>query len=240
MAAKKHRILGIGAHPDDMDFTASGTIAKFVKDGADAYYVLCTDGSRGSEDPKMTHEKLAAMRREEQLAAGKVLGLKDIFFLDHPDTQLQADLLLKEQLVRIIRTVRPTIVITMNPTFYYSTQLSPEGTHFINHTDHRAAALAAMDAVFPMARDRLTFPEHEEEGLKPHKVSELWFTAFDRKEYVVDITETIEQKVNALACHKSQFNDFPGVKTRITRRAIEFAKEEEFQFAENFIRLIMP
>ncbi len=237
---KKQIVLGIGAHPDDMDFTASGTIAKFVKEGADAYYVLCTDGSRGSEDPKMTHEKLAAIRRKEQSAAAKILGLKYIFFLNHPDTQLIADLVLKEKLVRIIRTVRPTIVITMNPTFYFSTQLSPEGTHFINHTDHREAALAAMDAVFPLARDRLTFPEHEQEGLIPHKVGEIWFTAFDKKEYVVDVTETIEQKIRALACHKSQFNDFPGVKKRITKRAIEFAKEEEFAFAENFIRLIMP
>lgn len=240
MTHQKQIILGVGAHPDDMDFTSSGTIAKCVKDGGEAYYVLCTDGSRGSDDPKMTHERLAKTRHDEQLAAAKVLGLTDVFFLDHPDTQLMADLVLKEELVRIIRTVRPTIVITMNPTFYFSTQLSPEGTHFINHTDHRAAALATLDAVFPLSRDRLTFPQHEKEGLKPHKVTELWFTAFDQKEFVVDVTETIEQKIKALACHESQFNDFPGVKKRITKRAIEFAKDEEFEFAENFIRLIMP
>src|SRR3989338_11004138 len=111
MKAKKV-VLGVGAHPDDMDFTASGTISKMVEEGWDAYYLICTDGSRGSRHHNTTHEELAKTRRDEQEAAGKILGLKKIFYLDHQDTHLMCNPLLKEQIVRVIRTVKPNIVIT--------------------------------------------------------------------------------------------------------------------------------
>lgn len=233
-------LLAVGAHPDDMDFGASGTIAKFIQEGYDAYYVLCTDGSRGSDLPDMTHAKLAQMRREEQTAAGEVLGVKDYFFLDHSDTQLEANLQLKEELVHIIRTVKPRIVITMDPTFFYTEEPLWNGCHMINHTDHRAAAQATMDAVFPLARDRLTFPQHAKEGLSPHVVEELWFTNMVKKKHVVDISSTIEEKLEAICCHKSQFDDFSIIKERLTSRAEHFAKDENFSHAENFTRLILP
>lgn len=236
----KNVLLAVGAHPDDMDFGASGTIAKFILDGYDAYYVLCTDGSRGSDDPKMTHAKLAQIRKEEQIAAGKVLGVKDYFFLDHPDTQLVVDFNLKEELVRIIKTVKPRIVITMDPTFYYSPEPMWGGSNFINHTDHRAAALATMDAVFPLCRDRLTFPMHEKEGLMPHIVEELWFTNLLGKNHVEDISKTFEKKIQALACHKSQFDEWETIKKRITDRAIAYADGEVFSYAENFTKLSLP
>lgn len=236
---KKIIVLGVGAHPDDMDFTASGTISKMVEEGADAYYLICTDGSRGSRHHNVTHGELAKKRRDEQHAASKILGLKDIFFLDHQDTHLVSDQMLKEQIVRVIRTIRPTVVITMDPTFYFSTSSPWSGHSFINHTDHRAAGLATMDAVFPLSRDRLSFPEHEAQGLKPHKVDELWFTSFERREHVVDITSTFEKKIKALAAHVSQFDDFPRVKQEVVSHAIHFAHEEEFEFAESFIRLVL-
>ena len=237
---KKQVVLGVGAHPDDMDFTASGTIAKMVEEEWEAYYLVCTDGSRGSRDHKISHQELAKTRRREQEKAGKIIGLKDIFFLNHCDTQLMCDPSLKEEIVRVIRIVKPTVVITMDPTFHFSS-ISPwnKNTSFINHTDHRAAGLATMDAVFPLARDLLSFPEHQKEGLKPHKVDELWLTSFEQKEHVVDITKTFEKKIKALAAHKSQFDDFPKVKKEVASHAVHFAKEEEFEFAESFIRLIL-
>lgn len=239
---QKKTLLAIGAHPDDIDFGASGTIAKMVEEGWEAYYVICTDGSRGSVDPKMTHKKLSDIRRREQLAAGKVLGLRDVFFLKHPDTQLVPDQKLKEELVRIIRKVRPAIVIGLDPDFYYS--LEPafgQENHFVNHTDHRASAVATMDAVFPLSRDRLTFPAHEKEGLSPHKVEELWIVNWGAKkpDYLVDVTETIRKKLKALSEHTSQFDDFPAVEKRVLSRATKFAEEEEFEFAESFLRLRM-
>ena len=229
---KNKVILAVGAHPDDMDFGVSGSIAKWASEGAIAYYLICTDGSRGSDDPKMTHKRLAEIRKKEQIDAAKVLGIKKVFFLDHTDTQLVCDLTLKEEIVRIIRTIKPNIVVTMDPTFYYSV-----GRGFVNHTDHRAAALATMDAVFPLSRDRLTFPEHEKEGLKPHKVEELLFVSFDKVDYLVDISETFAKKIKALSLHESQFADFPAVEKRITERAKMLGKEKGFKFAENFIRI---
>lgn len=228
-------ILAVGAHPDDLEFGASGTVVKFVRQGAIAYYVICTDGSRGSNDPLMTHESLSLIRKKEQEKACSLLGVKKVFFLNHKDTELISDRKLKEELVRIIRTVKPDIVISMDPTFYYSVK-----SGFINHTDHRAAALAAMDACFPLSRDRLTFLEHEKRGLKPHKVKELWLVSFEKTDFLVDITETIEIKLKALSLHKSQFGDFSKIEKRVKDRAKMLGKSKGFNFAENFVRIKLP
>lgn len=233
-------ILAVGAHPDDMEFVASGTIAKWVEEGATAYYLICTDGSRGSSDPKMTHRRLSEIRKKEQEEACKVLGVKKAFFLNHPDTQLVADLTLKEEIVMVIRKLRPNIVITMDPTFYFTTNLIGWNTGFINHTDHRAAALATLDACFPLARDRLTFSNHEKEGLKPHRVEELLLSSVERKDFIVDITKTFDKKIKALSLHKSQFDSFKEIKERVSKRARYWGKEEGYKFAENFIRIKLP
>lgn len=233
----KKTLLAVGAHADDMDFGASGTVAKYVQEGWDAYYIVATDGSRGSDDPTMTHERLAAMRQEEQKAAAKVLGVKDVFFLGHTDTQLVADQLLKEEIVRIIRMVQPTIAITMDPTFYY---FAGEEYGFVNHTDHRNIGLATLDAVFPMARDRLTFPEHEKEGLAPWKTKELWLVNFTEAKHVVDISITWETKIKALKCHESQFKDVDKFLSMITQRSQQLGKEKGYAHAENFTRILIP
>lgn len=237
---QRKTILAVGAHPDDIDFGAAGTIAKWAEEGAAVYYLVCTDGSRGSADPAMTHRKLAAIRKKEQVAAATILGVKEVFFLDFVDTQLVSDLALKERIVWYIRKYRPQIVVTMDPTFFYAVDPSKTGKSVINHTDHRAVGLATMDAVFPLARDRLTFPEHEKQGLAPHKVSALYFISMTQKQFVVDITATIEKKLKAIAAHQSQYDDFPTIKERMEKRALQFAKEEEFTFAESFVRLTIP
>lgn len=233
-------VLAVSAHPDDMDFTASGTIAKLVKDGWEAYYLVCTDGSRGSRQHSRTHQELAQIRQDEQRNAGKEIGLKDMFFLDHEDTQLMCDPSFKEEIVRVIRTVKPQVVITMDPTFYFASASpwNPDES-FVNHTDHRAAGLATMDAVFPLARDRSSFPEHEQEGLQTHTVRELWFTSFGKKEYVVDISDTFEKKLKAILSHKSQIDDPQKVEKQVSAHAAYFAKGEEFDQAESFIRLVL-
>ncbi len=233
-------ILAVGAHPDDTDFGASGTIAKWIGEGATAYYLLCTNGSKGSSDPHMTHQKLITLRQQEQKDANKVLGVKQCFFLTHPDTELVADQVLKEEIVRLIRTLKPDIVMTMDPTYYYSTNSLLSGSGMVNHTDHRAAALATLDAVFPLARDRLTFLEHEKEGLKPHKVKELWLTSFEKIDTVVDITHTMEKKIETLRRHKSQFEDFKKIEERVRNRAMDIGKQKGYTYAENFIRILLP
>lgn len=239
-ARNKKVILAVGAHPDDIDFTSSGTIAKMVEEGAEAYYLICTDGSRGSSDPKMTHKKLVQIRQQEQKNAGRILGLKNIFFLSYKDTQIECNLSLKEDIVRIIRSLKPDLVITWDPTFYYVADSPWTDKSFVNHSDHRLVGQATMDAVFPMARDRLTFPKHEKNGLMPHRVEELWLICLDKKGHLVDITRQIEKKLEAIAAHKSQFDDFPRVKARVVKRALTFADEESYEFAESFTRLTMP
>lgn len=235
----KKVILAVGAHPDDIDFTASGTVAKFCEAGNDCYYLVCTDGSHGSSDPEMTGAKLIGIRRNEQIEAGKHLGLKDVFFLDHPDTQLDCDQKLREDIVKVIRQIKPDIVITWDPTMVYVAK-SPWGVgSFINHSDHRACGQATMDAVFPYARDRLTYPQHEIAGLSPHCVKELWLIAFEQSNHIVDITDVFEKKWQAICCHKSQIDDVEGTKKRVIKRAETFGKDEGYRYAEGFIRLLL-
>lgn len=238
MSMKDKSILAVGAHPDDMDFTSAGTIARFIEEGAKAYYLICTDGSRGSSDPEMTHEKLSQVRRDEQLKAADILGVEKVFFLDHQDTQLLPSQLLQEQIVRHIRMLRPTMVFTMNPTFYYAVDPYGTGMSTINHTDHRAVGLATMDAVFPLCRDRLIFPEHEKEGLLPHKVSELYFPSY-RHEHLVDITTTFDKKLKAIEAHQSQYDSFEDEEKRMRERAENLGREKGYALAESFVRLLI-
>lgn len=241
MAEKKRKvILGVGAHADDMDFMASGTIAKFIQEGYEGYYLVCTDGSRGSADPDMTHQKLSDIRKAEQIAAGSVLGLSDVFFLTHTDTQLVSNTILKEEIVRYIRRLKPSIVITMDPACLYEANFALTDTSVVNHTDHRAVGEATMDAVFPLSRDRLTFPEHIAEGLGEHRVSELWFVCFAKKDYIVDISTTLDKKLAAIKCHVSQVNDYEEKKKRVIYAAETFGREKGYKYGESFVRLIMP
>lgn len=234
-------VLAVGAHPDDIDFGAAGTIAKWTGEGARVYYLVCTDGSRGSDDPGMTRKKLAQIRREEQVNAGRVLGIKKIFFLKHADTTLVSDFKLKKDIAQVIKTIKPNILLTMDPSLYYSEKFS-----FINHSDHRAAALAAMDACFPLSRDRLTFPDHERKGLFPHKTKELWLIGFEKRNQLVDVTKTFEKKLKALSMHKSQFPDFPAVKKKVEETARYFGEglpagkqAKGVKYAENFTRIVI-
>jgi LmbE family N-acetylglucosaminyl deacetylase len=223
-------ILGVGAHPDDLDFSSAGTFAKWASENHDCYYLVCTDGSKGSDNPKMTEHKLRQLRKQEQKEAAKILGVKDVFFLNHIDTQLVADLGLKKEIVRYIRKLKPDIVVTMDPTFVYSIERG-----FINHTDHRAAGLATLDAVFPLARDRLTFKELEKEGLSPHKVSTIYMSRFENPTEIVDISSTIDLKIKALLAHETQISE------KATRYMRSFAKilgkKNGLEYAEGFVKL---
>lgn len=234
---EKKVILAVAAHPDDMDFGASGTVAKWVNEGANCYYCICTDGSRGSSDASITHKNLSQIRRDEQIRAGKVLGLTDVFFLNYIDTQLEPTQALKEDLVKIIRKIRPNIVITLDPTFYYKADFNGE-FGFINHSDHRSAGSATMDAVYPLARDRLTFEHLATEGLGPWDVDELLLVSFlDNPNYVVDISDTIEQKLKALKQHRSQMGEFEQVEERIRQRCANIGQSHGFTYAEGFTRI---
>ena len=235
MEIERKIVLAIGAHPDDIDFTAAGTVAKCIQGGAKAFYLVATDGGKGSDDPKMTSEKLVAIREEEQKNAAKILGVSEVFFLRYPDTELEVTRELKEQIVRYIRMLKPDTVITVSPQLYFQSEVE---AGYVNHTDHRAIAEAVLDSVFPLARDRLTYPEHEKAGLQPHKTKELLMQNLDAPKYVVDISATIDKKIEALRAHASQFTDFEGSKERLKKRAGYYGKTIHTDYGENFTRIL--
>jgi LmbE family N-acetylglucosaminyl deacetylase len=221
------RALVIAAHPDDADFGAAGTAALWTRDGWEFYYLVCTNGAKGSDDESMTPADLIRLRREEQRAAAKVLGVKDVFFLDNEDGELTPSRAFLGEVVRCIRTVRPYAVFTHDPESVIVRD------SFVNHADHRATGLTAVDAVYPAARDRLNFPEHIAEGLQPHKVSAIYIWGSERANFDVDITDVIETKVAALKAHTSQFaEDF-------VRMILERWKTPEGRFVESFRRVQM-
>ena len=220
------------AHADDAEYGCSGTVAKWCGEGWEVVYVVCTDGSKGSSDPSMTVDRLVKVRQEEQRDAGKVLGLRDVVFLGYEDSMLEPSLALRRDIAREIRRHKPDVLICGHPT----RQLGDHG--WLDHPDHFAAGEAAMAAVFPTARDRLTFPELLEEGLEPHKVRELWVPWGEGTVYYVDVTDYIEVAVQALKQHKTQVGD-DDVDSDIRDWKARTGERVGFQYAESFRRFLL-
>lgn len=233
---QKKIILAVGAHPDDIDIGSSGSISKWIKQGADAYYLVLTDGSKGSEDAKISNYNLTKIRRREQQSAADILGVKKVFFLDFVDGELENTPNLRKKIVKIIRQIKPTTVMCFDPTLVYD-----DKRQFINHPDHRIAGQATLDAVFPYARNTRSFPELLSEGLDPHAVEELLMTNFSKNNYSVDISDTIDLKIKAIACHRSQFRDIEKFQKTIREsNALAGAKTTpKVKYAENFQRIIL-
>lgn len=219
------------AHPDDACFTAGGSIAKWTNEGAKVYFLILTNGNKGSDDYKMTSEKLIKIRRSEQEAAAKVLGVRQVFFLNYNDCELEPTMAVKRDVVKIIRQVKPDTVITFDPQNRYSPDRG-----FINHPDHIAAGEATLAAVYPAARDRLTFPNL---GGKPHKVGQVLLVNFEETNFFVDITATFEKKLQALKCHPSQIGNFVEVKKMVTDWARVAGKKAKVKYAEGFKRILI-
>ncbi len=229
---KPRIVLGIAAHPDDLDFGAAGTMAKFAKDGAEVYYLIVTDGSKGSADHNITSKELSKIREAEQRNAVEIVGGKEVYFLEYPDGELEITMALKKDIVKIIRTVKPDVVITMDPSILYSAERG-----LINHPDHRAAGQAALDAVFPLARDHLTFPELYAAGFEPHKTPDVLLINFDNGNFSVDISETFEQKIAALNAHTSQISNIKQVKLWLDEQSKQLGAKAGFERAESFVRI---
>lgn len=219
-------------HTDDAEFLAGGTVALWAREGTEVTYVIVTNGDKGSDDPDMTSGQLATLRQSEQRAAAAGLGVKDVLFLGHEDSMLQPTLELRRDLAQAIRAHRPHTVITFDPTTRFITDNYP------NHPDHRATGDAAVDAVFPAARDRLTFPDLLEQGLEPHKVAELWLGASLSPNHWVDIEPVLEQKIAALRKHESQLSKFP-LDEFIPQMSRAQAEGGPYTLAESFRRLVL-
>jgi LmbE family N-acetylglucosaminyl deacetylase len=225
-------VLGIAAHPDDLDFGAAGTMASFAQAGAEVHYLILTDGSKGTDDFAITSEALIKIREKEQRNAVKAVGGKSVTFLGYPDGMLELTMDLKKNVVRVIRTIKPDVVITMDPSFLYSASRG-----FINHPDHRAAGQAALDSVFPLARDHLSFPELFADGFLPHKTKTVLLVNFETNNYYVDITSTFDKKIKALKTHASQIKDIDSVKGWMQTMSESIGKRAGYKLAEAFIRI---
>jgi LmbE family N-acetylglucosaminyl deacetylase len=192
----------IVAHPDDAEFLCAGTVARWTSEGHRVTYVLLTSGDKGSSDPAVTPEQLVTTREAEQRNACDALGVEDVVFLRHSDASLVPDLALRKELVRVIRRIKPDVVICQDPTVPWV------GQSYLNHPDHRAAGQATLDAVYPAARDRMTYPELLDEGLEPHKVREVYLGGAKEPDVWIDITHHLPAKLESLRRHVSQMGDW--------------------------------
>ena len=231
----------VAAHPDDPDFGVAGTAAVLARAGHAVHYVLVTSGDAGSDDPSLPPEELVRVREAEQDAAGRVLGLSGVHYLRFPDGELQPDLALRKALVRTLRRLRADVVLCQDPRM-----LADDDSTYLNHPDHRAAGQAALDAAFPAAGNPRAFRDLLAEGLEPHKVREVWlyFTAGAHANHWVDISDTLELKLQALEAHASQVGEWAatgGLRREITRWAEEEAQRRNlgYRYAEGFQRIVL-
>lgn len=214
-------------HPDDAEYGVAGTVPRWVREGKQVIYVVCTNGNKGSNDPEMKPQRLAKIREKEQLAAAKLLGVDEVIFLRHEDQTLEDTPEFRKEIVRLLRMYQPEIVATSDPYRRY-----------IWHRDHRIAGQVVLDAIFPYARDRLAYPDLVELGLKPHKVKEVLLWGAEQPDYFTDITDTFEVKMAALRCHHSQVGHFPPEWEEFIRQRHEtLAEGKDFALAEAFHRV---
>jgi LmbE family N-acetylglucosaminyl deacetylase len=221
------RALVVAAHPDDADVGVAGTACLWAREGWEFYYLVCTDGSKGSDDPSLSRQELIDMRRQEQRDAAAVLGVKDVFFLDHVDGELTPNRVLLGDVVRIIREIKPDAIFTHDPETIVINDM------FINHSDHRVTGQMAIDAVYPAARDRLNFPEHIAAGLTTHKVSQVYIWGSPQANFEVDVTNVFDTKMAALLAHTSQFQE------EFVRSLLERWKSPEGRYLERFRRVLL-
>jgi LmbE family N-acetylglucosaminyl deacetylase len=213
---RPERFMVIAAHPDDAEFGPAATAVRWIGQGSVGWLVCCTSGDQGGEDPEADPLELAAVREREQRSAAKVVGYEGVTFLHQPDGALVNDLVLRELLVREIRTFRPDAVLATDPEVLF------HGDGGINHADHRAAGMAAVDAVYPAARNPMAFPWLARDGLAAHKVRRIYLFWSNQPTVRVDVSATIGRKVDALRAHGTQLRE----PDRIEKWIREWAAEE--------------
>ncbi|MCP4747966.1 MAG: PIG-L family deacetylase [Desulfobacteraceae bacterium] len=224
-------ILVITAHPDDAEFGASGTIARWIRDGKSACYVICTSGDKGASDRTIDPQDLIKIREDEQRAAAKVLGVREVVFLRYPDQHLEDTPEFRKHIVEMIRLFRPHTVVSTDPYRRY-----------LWHRDHRIMGQVVMDAVFPFARDHMAYPDFIESGLEPHKVREVYYFGAEDINYYSDISDDFHIKAKALSCHESQVKDLGdgNFEGWLRNRCKQMAAGSPYELAEGFHKVKLP
>jgi LmbE family N-acetylglucosaminyl deacetylase len=227
MNEKPIDVLVITPHPDDAEFGVAGTVVRWIREGKSVVYAAVTSGDKGTSDITVKPETIARIREQEQQAAAKLLGVREVVFLRYTDQAVEDTTDFRKDIVRLIRKYRPQTVVSSDPYRRY-----------IWHRDHRITGQVVLDAVFPYARDALAYPDLLEEGLQPHKVKEVLLWATDDPNYCTDITDTFDIKMAALGCHKSQIGDKipPQMEEWLRERARNMAGGQDYELAEAFHR----
>jgi len=228
MNSKPAQAMVVTPHPDDAEYGVAGTVARWISDGREVVYVVCTNGDKGSSDANIKPEELVKIREEEQMAAARSLGVREVIFLRHPDQGLEDTPEFRKELVRLIRLYKPETMVTADPYRRY-----------VWHRDHRITGQVTLDAIFPYARDHLSYPDLMKEGLHPHMVREILLWASEDANYRSDITKTFHLKLAALRCHQSQVGHIPPqeLEERLKQRHRVMAEGEDFLLAEAFHRV---
>jgi len=222
-------ITAIAAHPDDIESWCAGTLVQAIDRGATVRLLLVTSGEHGSSDLKRHAQDVAAQREDEARKAAAILGIAEVVFLHYPDGDVEDTHALRSDLVKWIRHWQPSIVFTHDPE-----HPSPA---YLCHRDHRIVGRAALDAVYPLARDHLAFAEQVQAGTRPHKVSEVWLFASNNAETYVDITTGFERKLAARLAHRSQTPDAAALSAGWRARSTSIGKDANLVLAETFTRL---
>ena len=222
------KAVAIFAHPDDIEFTCAGTTARWIKNGAEISYIILTSGDSGIDDPEISKKEAIQIREEESRKAAEITGVNEVIFLEEPDGLLEATLALRKRLVREIRRIKPEVVICGDPTSVLASE------NYINHPDHRAAATAAIDAVFPAAGQPSLFTDIEKEfGYSAHKPRKVFVATGNDADTFINITDTIETKIEALKAHISQMKGWDP-EPMIRQWGQETGKGKEMAYAESY------
>ena len=233
LGASLRRILCISAHPDDNEFSIGGTVARWAREKRDVIFCLVTTGGAGVNEHTPSNEGLIPIREKETRAAARILGVSEVIFLGYADGTLQPTLDMRRDLTRVIRRVKPDIVVTGDPTVRFY------GNEYMNHPDHRAVASAALDAVFPSSETSAIFPELIAEGLPPHKVKQVLIAGSLDPDVFVDIGATLGAKCRALKAHRSQVGKGEWVEQLLKAWAIRDGKRGGVRYAEAFKRMVL-
>jgi LmbE family N-acetylglucosaminyl deacetylase len=222
-------IMAIAAHPDDIESWCAGTLALAIDRGATARLLLVTSGDKGSSDPRVTAGEVASLREQEALDAARTLGIVEVAFLRYPDGEIDDTRALRGDLVAALRRWRPAVLFTHDPMHPFPP--------YLTHRDHRIVGQAALDAAYPLARDRLSYPEHEEAGLVPHAVREVWLFSSAAPDAYVDVSASFERKIAARLAHSSQTSDAEALRAGWRDRAARIGASAGLTLAEAFVIL---
>lgn len=222
-------IMAVAAHPDDMESWCAGTLARSIDAGAAVRLLLVTSGDKGADDPRATAASVARRREEESCEAARRLGIAETAFLHYLDGEVEDTRALRGDLVAWVRRWRPVTVFTHDPEHPFPP--------YLTHRDHRVVGRAALDAVYPLARDRLSFPEHAAEGLSPHAVRAVWLFSSARPDSYVDVRAGFARKIAARLAHESQTRDPAALRRGWRERAARIGAEAGLELAEAFVVL---